>query len=96
MLLSKQNLRRPVPKCFNLVGKSFNWKAESPRKPEISDFKSASAINQQILRFKVSVDDSSGVAIVYAIAKLIKKQFDLVRSHSQLMLAEVFLHVVFN
>ncbi len=96
LLLSKQDLRCSVPKCFNLVSKGFDWETKSSCESEISNFKSSSAINEKILRLKVSVDDSPGVTIVDSVAKLIEKQLNLVGSHGHLMLAEVFLHVVLN
>jgi len=60
------------------MSQSLNGQSESSGKPKISDFESASAINEQILRFEVSMNDSSGVAVVDSVAQLVEKQFDLI------------------
>ena len=81
LLLSKQHFRCSVPKGLDLMGKSFDWQAECPCQPKISYFKGAGFINEQVLRFEISMNDSPGVAIVNSVAKLIKEEFDLIRSH---------------
>lgn len=54
------------------------------------------SIDEEVLRFKVSVDDSARVAIVDSIAKLIKEEFDLIGGHCVFVFAQIFFHVIFH
>lgn len=40
------------------------------------------------------MDDSSGVAVVDAVAELIEEQFDLILTHSMFVFTKVLFHIV--
>lgn len=94
LLLAQQYFRSSVPKGFNLVGQGFDRQTESSCQSKVSNFECSCPINEQILRFEVAVNDSASMAVVDAIAELIKEEFDLISGHSMLVLAKVFLHIV--
>ena len=54
------------------------------------------AINEEILWFEVSVDDSSGVTEVDAIDELVHEQFDLLFGDGVLVLGEEAFEVMFG
>lgn len=60
------------------MGQSLDGNPKSTSKSKISNLKIACPIHQQILRLQVSVYNSSRVAIIDSIHKLIEEKFDLV------------------
>jgi len=52
---------------------SFDGQAEGSSKSKVSDFECSLPVNEQILRFEVSMDDSTSMAIVNAIAELVEE-----------------------
>ena len=76
LFLSKQNFRSTIPESLNLMSEGFNGKRESTSESEICDFESASSVNEKILRLKISMDDSPGMAVMASIAKLVQEQRD--------------------
>jgi hypothetical protein len=96
LLLSEQNFGGSVPEGLDLMREGFDGKTEGSGESEVSDFEGSLSVDEKILRFEVSVNDSAGVAVVDAVAELIKEEFDLVGGHGVFVLAQVFLHVVLD
>lgn len=48
----------------DLVGICAHWNTEGPREPEIRQLQVVILVDQQVLRFQVSVKDPVGVAII--------------------------------
>lgn len=76
------------------MGESFDWNAKSPCQSEICYFQVTMLINEQILRFEVSVYDSPRMAVVEPIDDLKHEKFNVVRRQTVLVLREVLLQVV--
>ena len=76
------------------MGERLNWNSKSSGKPKICDLKIAIFINQKVLRFKVSVDDSSRVTVIYSIDELEHEELNLVRSNGSLVLGHILLEII--
>lgn len=72
MLLSKKDLRCPIPQSHNLVCISAHRKTNGSGKTKVSQFKDTLLVDKQILRLQVSMEDSSGVTIRKSGNKLVK------------------------
>lgn len=68
--LAKEDFRSAVPECLDLMRKSFDWYAKSTSQTEICYFKIALAVNKQILRFEISMNYATGMAIVDPVNEL--------------------------
>ena len=89
LLLPEQNFGGPVPKGFNFMGKGFDGEGKGACKSKVSNFEGARAVNEEILRFEVPVDNPPAMAVVDAIAQLVDKQFNLLFSHGMFVFAQV-------
>ena len=78
------------------MGQSLDREAEGASKSEVSYFEGTSPINEKVLGFEVSVYNTTGVAVVDAIAELVEEQFDLVLTHGGLVLAQPLFEVVID
>jgi hypothetical protein len=96
LLLPEQHLGGPVPEGLDLMREGLDGETEGPGKSKVSDLEGSGPVNEQILRFEVPMDDPAGVAVVYAVAKLVEEQLHLVSSHGMFVLTQIFLHVVFD
>lgn len=76
------------------MGEGFDWQTESSGEAKVGYFEVSGSIDEQVLGFKISVDDPSCMAVVDSIAELKEKQFDEIGSHSEFMLAKVFFQIV--
>ena len=94
LLLSEQNFGGPVPESFNFVGEGFDGEGKGACKSEVSNFEKARAVDEQILRLEVPVDNPPAVAVVDAIAQLVDEQFDLLFGHGMFVLAQVLFQIV--
>lgn len=96
LLLAEQNFGCPVPKSLNLMGEGLDGQTEGTGKSKVSNLEVSLTIDEKVLRFEVSVDDASGVAVVDAVDELEEEELDLVRGHGVLVLTQIFLHVVLH
>jgi hypothetical protein len=67
---AQENLWGTIPERHNLVRVHAHGYTESASKTEIGNLEGTVAINQQILRLEVAVDDTVGVAECHTTAKL--------------------------
>ncbi len=67
-----------------------------PSKTKISDFHNFLIINKDILGFKVSVDDSFGMAVIDSTNELIHEKLDLLFGEMILFGRKVFFEIVFG
>ena len=71
LLGPKQDLRSTVPQRNHLMSVRFNWKPERSRQTKICQLHISVFINQQILRFQISVHNSMSVTICCRLQYLI-------------------------
>lgn len=78
------------------MSEGLDGQTKGTGKSEVSNLEVSLTIDEEVLRFEVSVDDASGVAVVDAVDELEEEEFDLVGGHGVLVLTQVFLHVIFH
>ena len=67
------------------MGECFDGNTESPSQAEIGDLEVALLVDEQILGFEITVDDSAGMAIVQPVDDLEHEELDVVGSHRVLV-----------
>ena len=73
--MGKNHFRRPVPACCYVVSqlsaRGDEWGDDGAGKPKIANFKVTVAVDEQIARLKVSMQDSTRVEILESAKYLI-------------------------
>ena len=79
---AEKNIRGTIPESHNFIGKSIDGNPKSTSKAKIAKFQDAFVIDEKILRFQVSVEDSILMAEIYTLEKLVHERFDRGRLQS--------------
>ena len=66
MHISKQQLRRSVPKRLNLFGHGCQLPGDDPTEPEVSNFDKSIFVDQDILRFEVPMEHLFRVHVAHS------------------------------
>ncbi len=73
---AEQNLRGTIPQGDDLVGVVAHRDAEGAGEPEVGQLELAGAVDEQVLRLEVAVQDAEGVAVRNAVDELVKVRLD--------------------
>ena len=92
--MTKKNFWCSVPESNNFMGVSFDRKTKGSSKTEVSKLDISIVVDQEILRFEISVHDSVSMAVGCTLEDLVGKLFDFLRRKRPSNLSHIFLEII--
>lgn len=93
LFLTEQDLWCSVPESDNFMSVSLDWETKGSSQSEICQLNVTVLVNEQVLRFEVSVHDSVSVAVGSSLQNLVGKLLDFMRREGTTDLSDVLLQI---